>query len=201
MSLYRELAAVPGLGLACAWTQSTAVPHEHLVVPDGCIDIIAGLDGGVRVAGPDTGPRVVRLRDQTVGLEDVWGAAARRIDEAADLRPIEVLQRAVAARLSRVGPPDAAVAATARALVRGDGVAETARTLGLSERQLRRRCLVAFGYGPKMLQRVLRFQRALALARSGAPLVDVAYAQGYADQAHLAHEVRDLAGVPLGALR
>ncbi|WP_285492656.1 hypothetical protein [Actinomadura sp. NBRC 104425] len=47
---------------------------------------------------------------------------------------------------------------------------------------------------------MLRFQRALARARAGEPLAEVAHGAGYADQAHLAHDVRDLAGVPIGAL-
>jgi AraC-like DNA-binding protein len=72
--------------------------------------------------------------------------------------------------------------------------------LGLSERQLHRRCLVAFGYGPKTVQRVLRFQAALRDARAGRRLADVAADAGYADQAHMSREVRDLAGVPITAL-
>src|SRR6266540_3327904 len=52
----------------------------------------------------------------------------------------------------------------------GPVVAKLAATLGTSERQLHRRCLDAFGYGPKTLDRVLRFQRFLSMARSAAPL-------------------------------
>lgn len=60
-----------------------------------------------------------------------------------------------------------------------------------------RRCLAGFGHGPKQLGRVLRFQNALAHARTGARFATVAAAGGYADQAHLAREVRSLAGAPL----
>ncbi|MFD7653946.1 helix-turn-helix domain-containing protein, partial [Actinosynnema sp. NPDC059797] len=63
-----------------------------------------------------------------------------------------------------------------------------------------RRSLAAFGYGPKVLHRVLRFDRAVALARRGVPFADVAHRTGYADQSHLSREVRELAGVPLGQL-
>jgi AraC-like DNA-binding protein len=96
-------------------------------------------------------------------------------------------------------PPDPLVTGLVASLERRS-VRETADRLGLGERQLRRRATAAFGYGPKTLQRVLRFQRALALARAGRPLADVAYETGYADQAHMAHEVRELAGVPIRAL-
>ena len=72
-----------------------------------------------------------------------------------------------------------------------------AGSVGMSERQLHRRCVAAFGYGPKMLARVLRMHRALRAARGGIPFVDVAARSGYADQAHMARDVKALAGVPL----
>jgi AraC-like DNA-binding protein len=68
---------------------------------------------------------------------------------------------------------------------------------GLSERTLRRRCLDAFGYGPKTLDRILRFQRFLSLA----PDIDklglsaVALEAGYADASHLVHEAQELSGL------
>jgi len=82
-------------------------------------------------------------------------------------------------------------------------VAVLAAQAGLSERQLHRRCLTAFGYGPKMLDRVLRLQRFLALgrARPAASLAELAAAAGYADQAHLGHECRALGGATPGELR
>lgn len=83
----------------------------------------------------------------------------------------------------------------------GRPVAAIADDVGLGERQLRRRCLDAFGYGPRTLGRVLRLQRALALTRRGLPQAEVAHTAGYADQAHLAREVRALAGTTLGAYR
>ncbi|TDD69986.1 helix-turn-helix domain-containing protein [Actinomadura rubrisoli] len=102
----------------------------------------------------------------------------------------------MAGRAAAAGPADPLAPAVMAGLARRS-VREVSDDLGLGERQLRRRSLAAFGYGPKMLQRVLRFQRALGMARAGVGLADVAYAAGYADQAHLAHEVRDLAGEPL----
>ncbi|MDF3148621.1 helix-turn-helix domain-containing protein, partial [Streptomyces sp. T21Q-yed] len=76
----------------------------------------------------------------------------------------------------------------------------TADELGLGSRQLHRRCLTAFGYGPKTLARILRLQRALALARGGVTFADTAVRAGFADQAHLARDVKELAGRPLGEL-
>ncbi|OSC73969.1 transcriptional regulator, partial [Streptomyces sp. BF-3] len=74
-----------------------------------------------------------------------------------------------------------------------------AAEVGLGARQLHRRSLAAFGYGPKTLARILRLQRALALVRTGLPFAEAASAAGCTDQAHLAREMRDLAGTTLGA--
>jgi AraC-like DNA-binding protein len=74
-----------------------------------------------------------------------------------------LLEDAVSARV-RVAP-DAAVDAAVAALDNGRiRVRDLAARLGLSERQLRRRCTDALGYGPKTLDRILRFQRFHTLA-------------------------------------
>ncbi|WP_067806583.1 DUF6597 domain-containing transcriptional factor [Actinomadura formosensis] len=218
---YREYRAP---GLACAWTAALppdAEPFVQRVVPDGCVDLIWS-DAGILVAGPDTGPvpATVRpgeamvavrfrpgtappvlgvpadaIRDGRLPLRELWGAEADRlagtVADAGDRRAA-----LVAAVLDRMPPPDPLVPAVVAALERAS-VRDVADELGIGERQLRRRSLAAFGYGPKTLQRVLRFQRALGLVRAGRTRADAAYAAGYADQAHFAHEVRDLAGEPL----
>jgi AraC-like DNA-binding protein len=78
----------------------------------------------------------------------------------------------------------------------GPGMAVILDRLDMSPRTLRRRCDEAFGYGPKTLDRILRFQRFLKLTRRApAPhLAGLAFAAGYADQAHLTREVRRLSG-------
>ena len=82
----------------------------------------------------------------------------------------------------------------------GPQVDEVSHAFGLSSRQLHRRSLVAFGYGPKLLARILRMQRSIALARTGLTFAETAALAGFADQGHQARDVRDLAGVPLGDL-
>jgi AraC-like DNA-binding protein len=74
---------------------------------------------------------------------------------------------------------------------------------GCSERTLRRRCEEAFGYGPKTLERILRFQRFLRRLQASRPsLSALAIEAGYADQAHLAREARKLAGQsPTGIIK
>jgi transcriptional regulator GlxA family with amidase domain len=82
----------------------------------------------------------------------------------------------------------------------GTPIAVMAERLCISPRQLHRRCLPAFGYGPRHLSRIMRFQRALEEVRCGVPLAQVAAAGGYADQAHLSREVRALASTTPGGL-
>lgn len=164
---------------------------------------------GLRFA-PGTGPRVFgvrahELRDRRVPLAEVWPAGEVRLleERAAGTRtPGAVLEEAAAGRSGGAGDAEAGpVRETVLGLLRrGRGVTETARAVGLSERQLHRRCLDDFGYGAKTLARVLRMRRALALAEEGMPLAEVAAVLGYADQAHLAREVRALAGAPLTGL-
>ncbi|MGV9522225.1 DUF6597 domain-containing transcriptional factor [Streptomyces griseus] len=198
------------------------------VLPDGCMDLI-WTAGRLVVAGPDThafqvdprdrgscaairfgpgtapvllGVPAYELRDHRVELADLWPRTTvreltGRIDRAAD--PVTALEEFALGRASDTGPPDPLTAAVADRLRRGRSVASTAAETGLGPRQLHRRSLAAFGYGPKTLARILRLQRALALIHTGLPYAEAAYRAGCTDQAHLAREMRDLAGTTLGA--
>jgi AraC-like DNA-binding protein len=226
--MYRERPSrLPG---AAVWTVAAEVGREvGRILPDGCTDLIwdgrqllvAGPDTrahlaermpGVRYTGlrfpPGTGPAVFGLpagevRDRRVRLADVWSAGeARRLAErvAGAPDPGAALEALAAGRLRSAAGPDPLDAAVAGQLRAGRPVADVARGTGLSERQLHRRSLAAFGYGPKTLARVLRMVRALDLARRGEPLAAVAARTGYADQAHLTREVRSLTGLSPAAL-
>ena len=74
--------------------------------------------------------------------------------------------------------------------------------LHMSERTLRRRFEEAFGYGPKTLDRILRFHRFRRLQKKtgDASTAVLAIEAGYADQAHLIRESRRLTGVTPSAL-
>jgi AraC-like DNA-binding protein len=220
---YREHAPPPPLAslLACTWERTVDGPHLQHVVPDGCVDLIWVAGRGLHVAGPDTAPHeqfltagahaygvrlrpgaagavlglnAAALRDGRAAIAAVWGDGGRRLEDqlgrGAD--PRSVLLGAVAARHAQ---PDPLVTAAARALEHPAArVADLARELAISERQLRRRCEAAVGYGPKTLARILRFQRLLRLAAPGRALAELALSAGYADQAHMTAEVTRLAG-------
>lgn len=67
-------------------------------------------------------------------------------------------------------------------------------TQALGERTLRRRSHDHFGYGPKTLERILRLQRFLRMVRQPASgnLALLALDAGYADQAHMTRDVKEL---------
>jgi AraC-like DNA-binding protein len=177
--------------------------HAHLSTlgPDGAI---AGLRFAPGAAADVLGVPLDAVRDARPDLADLWGLSeVQAVAEAAaaSAQPEHALAAAVARRI--VDRPDSAMRRVATELAANRHPAPVrglAAELGLSERQLHRRCAAAFGYGPKTLHRVLRFQSALALARAGLDLAWVAHECGYADQPHLARDVADLAGVSLTAL-
>ncbi|MFH8976595.1 helix-turn-helix domain-containing protein [Streptomyces sp. NPDC017890] len=214
---------------AVVWTNTPTAPGgSGRVLPDGCMDLLWH-DGRLLVAGPDTrahltegapgpwagvrflpgtapvllGVPAHELRDRRVDLTDLWPAArvrslTARVNAAPD--PASGLESAALSRAAGTEPPDPLLRRIVAALDAGRPVAAVADELGVSARQLHRRSLDAFGYGPKTLARVLRLQRALALARAGTPLAETAARAGYADQAHLARDVRGLTGMAPGEL-
>jgi AraC-like DNA-binding protein len=199
------------------------------VLPDACVDLVWRAGHGAVLAGPDTRPVLVpaepgtvfvgvrfgpgagggalglaleAVRDARVPLAELRPELDRELP--GDLDPREAFARLVRAglRLHAAGPADLAVREAARRLADPrTRVGALARDLGLSERQLRRRCRAGVGYGPKTLQRVLRLRRFLDLAAGDDGLAGLAVGAGYADQAHLTRESRRLAGVTPAALR
>ncbi|MER7894094.1 helix-turn-helix transcriptional regulator [Micromonospora sp. NPDC094482] len=225
--MYRERPA--GVAGAVLWTSANPGGERvSRVLPDGCVDLIWSSRAGLLVAGPDrtafvsvsapgerwvglrlppgVGPAVFgvpadELRDARVPLAALWGdPAVADLAERVAADPAAALPALAAARLRAAGGPDRLGARVALAAAAGVPVAAIAAEVDLDPRALHRRSRRLFGYGPKTLTRILRMRRALDLARTGVPLAEVAAACGYADQAHLTRDVRDLAGVPPTAL-
>ena len=144
------------------------------------------------------------LLDSRVPLADLWGEAAagsvtaRLAAAGSPESAAEVLDDVIASRAGAAPSSDPIVDLLVAILSRqpaANGVVQLAsQVLAVGERRLHRHCRAAVGYGPKMLERVLRFQRARRLARGTCSLAAVAVMAGYADQAHLTRESRRLAG-------
>jgi AraC-like DNA-binding protein len=212
--------------VACTWQSEHASTVAKRVVPDGSADILS-IDGGAPfVVGPATrahvvtleaGSRIVGVRlraeatsalgldatellDREVPLDALWPAPrVRSIAQALADDPSRGL--AVLVSMLDRSAPDPVVRHAVRWLARHPSgrVTELARTLELSERQLRRRVASASGYAPKVLQRVMRLQRLLSLGERG--LASAAMDAGYVDQAHMTREVGALAGATPRTLR
>lgn len=243
--------------VSCLWTSVVADDYDgrgHVVLPDGCCDLIWEQGAGAYVAGPDTtavshpsrpgavlvgarlrpahggpvlGLPLSELRDRRVALADVLSAAAGAGRTLAVRRASAELGATASAASEPGGTGDAPARAAAlvldlagrlvtdrepdpaiahAALLVGDPAAraeDIAAGTGLSERHLRRRFHAAAGYGPKTLQRVLRFQCFVRQADASAGPIDLAAAAaaaGYADQAHLTRECKALAKMTPAAL-
>ncbi|WP_245976147.1 helix-turn-helix domain-containing protein [Amycolatopsis palatopharyngis] len=140
------------------------------------------------------------LRDRRVTLDELWGRrgreAAERLLAAPSALPAVVLDAARREAGDTGGRADPRMELLLARLDSGvSRVGEAAHDLGLGQRQLRRRFTEAVGYGPATYLRVARLQRALTVAPRVADLSALAAESGYADQAHLSRDCRDLTGL------
>jgi AraC-like DNA-binding protein len=221
--VYREFRPPAAPGLACLWVQEVEPGDPPTrILPDACSDLVWIRQRGVHLAGPDTTAAVATLPAGAwiVGARLGPGAGGpalgRSLEDLRDqrlelpglidpeLEPAEALQQLArhAVRLVAAQPPDLAVHEAARRLAADPRrrTSALADELGLSERQLRRRCRAGVGYGPKTLQRVLRLRRFLDGLDGDDDLAALAFDAGYADQAHLTREARRLTGLTPAAL-
>jgi len=151
---------------------------------------------------------------QHTPLDALWGAqqanaALERIHAAgsleAQLAVFEALlaRRAVDSQSAGLRGMHPAVAAALGPLARENPpIAALVTRSGYSHRRFIALFRSSIGLGPKEYARVMRFDRALALA--GDPRqswADIALAAGYSDQSHLSREFSALAGMPPEAWR
>jgi AraC-like DNA-binding protein len=214
------------VGVSSIWIRvmpsSPGPPVE--VWPDAGVDVIWQQGRPALVAGPDTGPMPAtiesgavlvgarfrpgaagpalglpmhELRDRRIALSEIRADLDRKL--SSDLTPdmavgrvVEIVGEMVAAE-----PPDPLVRHAATRLADpAESLDDLMEQGDVSGRQLRRRFVQALGYGPKVLERVLRFQRFVKLLET-TPVANLATAAvdlGYADQAHMTRECRRLSG-------
>lgn len=143
----------------------------------------------------------------TTPLEAIWRAGARPLAEQlaearGDRDRRRLLEAALLGRLERTAQLDRLVMYAVDLVDRPRGrVGELPESVALGGRQLQRRFREQVGYGPKFLARVLRFRRFLVSAEGAAAtqpattLAALAWNAGYADQAHMTRECRELSGL------
>jgi AraC-like DNA-binding protein len=88
------------------------------------------------------------------------------------------------------------LAAIGRAILAADSVEAMSAATAMSARTLQRWFARNVGLPPRRYLRLLRFQKAFEEVPGAGSLADHAAAGGFADQAHMAREFRQLAGVP-----
>lgn len=138
-------------------------------------------------------PELGRLR-QRLGELSSWAAR------------LQLVEAFVLGRIRTAPDADAAVRWAWNALVASGGairVQHITDRLDWSRRRLAGRFREQVGIGPKAVARMARFNRAVALAArdAGTGWADIAFACGYADQAHLAREFQEFGGRTPGAWR
>jgi AraC-like DNA-binding protein len=172
--------------------------------------IVLGIRFRPGAAAKWLGRPLTEIIGREVPMAEFWGSAADRVADRIGAATsagdrLRVLQELLAAEAPKVEHPRQE-AAMIFAFLKADASAEgrkikaLSERLGVSERTLRRQCDELFGYGPKTLDRILRFQRFQALVRTDADegLALLALRAGYADQAHLTREVQSLCGMTPG---
>lgn len=228
-SWYREWPAPEAPGVVrCWWEQrigNGTADYVQRVLPDGCSDVIVMASGAALIAGPTMAAATPRLapgtelrglRIRTGALAAVLGLPGTQIRDltvplaaAMPDRVARSLAEAVWERRIPESWPAAAVDRRVRYAARrimsspAADAATVAGEVGVTGRHLRRLLLHHAGLGCGSLQRVGRLQHFLRLADREWPattLATLAAVAGYADQAHLSREVRELAGTTPRAL-
>ncbi|HMJ61377.1 MAG TPA: AraC family transcriptional regulator [Bryobacteraceae bacterium] len=212
--------------------QTSASVVTHRVVPDGCADVLFVRGAGrpiLQVVGPMTlfqdvelepgaeflgvrfraviGPALLgvpaaEIVDETVDLECLWGARARRLCERlADAKTFAGRTTLLCDRFA-VHAARSSIQQAIGALERRRGriaLDALACQSGLSVRQFRRRCIEESGLSPKLLARILRFRQAWQQAQAEAgEQAGLAAECGYADQSHMIAEFRRFSGLTPG---
>jgi AraC-like DNA-binding protein len=190
-----------GVQLPDAWI--AGLSDRYAIVEFG--DTYASLDleltplGAYRLLGRP----VSDLEGATASLPDLFGAAGRRLAER--LREssswgerFDHVESFLLARAA-IGPEPSPVVAWAYwRLWQSDGrmrVRELAAEAGCSRRHLSAAFHEQVGLSPKMTARLMRFQAVRRMIeRQPVRWAEIAFDAGYADQAHLSRDFRDLAG-------
>jgi AraC-like DNA-binding protein len=218
---YREHAPPPTLAglIKTFWTLDAAGSSdawiEQQATPDGCVEIIRRLSGRSRWDGDQPECFAVGLVGTLTGFAisgDARFAAIRLWPWAwpliADVPLAQMWGRWMEFRhpllealpdfgaAARLFPANAGLNAIGTALVDAGSVGEMGRAAGMSPRTLQRWFAANVGLAPRQYLRLLRFQKAFEQVPDAASLADHAAAQGFADQAHMAREFREMAGVP-----
>ncbi len=206
-----------------------SVAHRQHAVPLRLGSFIAGVTDGPVLVRHDGSARCLQvnltalgarqllgmpmceLANESVPMDAVLGRFGRdlvqRVGEAPDWPTrFALIDQALRARLAQAAPVDQGVAWSLGRIVASGGAAvigDIADELGWSHRRLIARYRDTVGLPPKLVARIVRFERLTAHVGTDPDIewASAAHMCGYFDQAHLAREVRELAGITPTELR
>ena len=144
------------------------------------------------------------LADRMVQLDDVLGPEGHALREKLGNAPdwstrFELAERFVLSRTADSPPPSTEIKLAFARMAGCNGkiaVSRLAASVGWSRKHLTEKFRAELGLGPKSVSRIIRLDRAMSEARCGhGGWADIAAGCGFADQAHLAREFQDLAGL------
>jgi AraC-like DNA-binding protein len=176
---------------------------------------VAALAPGTTIVGARCHPGLLEsvlgmpaseVRNQYAPLRAVWRSSeadcfSRIAEELTLSGRLVSLELALHKQLAKARPANKVTIAAIQWMARHPfaRVEQLSQFLSVSRRQVQRRFTDAVGYGPKLFQSVLRFQRLLhlsAIASGRQRLALLAADAGYADQAHMTREVQRFSGQP-----
>ncbi len=173
-----------------AWRFETATETNATICPDGCRDIL--------VLSDTKGERIIRLTDWDFRPRKVVLRAGTRI-AGYRLRPgTSIPSKAIDAMAAGADCPEDWISAHAvtsdeviDALIEpGASVPGAAKSVGVTMRTLQRR-LKDHSLPPPEFWRLLgRARRAASMLPCRLPLADIAFENGYSDQAHMTREFK-----------
>ncbi|WP_395451049.1 helix-turn-helix domain-containing protein [Aminobacter sp. UC22_36] len=144
------------------------------------------------------------LADRMVPFDDLLGASGHhlheRLGEQTDWhRRLDMTEAFIVERLIKTASASSEVSWALGKIMASGGrsrIANIATEIGWSRKHLAARFADQVGVGPKAIARIVRFNRAASLSKQAnrAGWAELAAECGYADQAHLIREFRELAG-------
>ena len=137
-----------------------------------------------------------------IDLQDLWGREAEYLREQLIAvvswpQRFVMMRSALVTRLRPESHVDPEIADAWQLITESGGqlrIAALAQRYNWSRHRLWRRFTEQVGVSPKQVAKIARFDRALSAIGSGTDLSRVANECGYADQAHMSREIKELSG-------
>lgn len=156
-------------------------------------------------AFPFLGALASELSDAHANLADLWGRSALDLRErlctvSSHRKRFQVMEEVLTCRLRRSQKSHRAVSIALHLLGpagTGASIRDVARQIGMCQRRFTRVFAAQVGLPPKLFSRILRFQRARALADQAEKLdwAQLASTCGYFDQSHLINDFQEFSGL------